>query len=131
VEISRTDEFFLGLDAPVRESGHTENTPGMTLTGPIGSVFLKEGVICAWRHIHMHPDDAIAFGVQDKDIVSVDVDDPDRPLTFHNVLIRVSDKFRLEMHIDTDEGNAAEICSGESGELLLTISEGSLIKRHV
>jgi acetate kinase len=131
VEISRTDEFFLGLDAPVRESGHTENTPGMTLTGPYGSAHLQTGVICAWRHIHMHPDDAKEFGVQDKDIVSVDVDDPDRPLTFHNVLIRVSDKFRLEMHIDTDEGNAAEIRSGETGELLLTKSEGKLLKRHV
>lgn len=131
VEISRTDEFFLGIDAPVRESGHTENSPGILLTGPAGSLQLKEGVICAWRHIHMHPDDALAFGVKDKDIVSVDVDDPERPLTFHNVLIRVSEKFRLEMHIDTDEGNAAEIRPGESGALLLTRSSGSITRRNV
>ena len=131
VEIARTDEFFLGLDAPVRESGHTENTPGITMVGPKGMVHLKEGVICAWRHIHMHPDDAAEFCVKDQDIVSVDVDDPDRALTFHNVIIRVSDKFKLEMHIDTDEGNAAEVQPGETGELMLTTSEGYLVKRHV
>ena len=66
----------------------------------------------------MHPTDAETFGVKDKDIVSVDIDDDERPLTFKNVLIRVSDKYKLEMHIDTDEGNAAELKSGESGVLM-------------
>ncbi|MFN8260440.1 MAG: acetate/propionate family kinase [Chitinophagales bacterium] len=131
VEISKTDEFFLGVDAPVRESGNVSGTPGITLQGPKGSVTLKEGVIVAWRHIHMHPADAELFGVKDKDVVSVDVDDEDRPLTFKNVLIRVSDKFKLEMHIDTDEGNAAEIKSGEEGELVLCATNVSLHERNV
>lgn len=118
VEISRTDEFFLGLDAPIRESGNTKGSPGITLEGPHGKIQIAEGVIQAWRHIHMHPTDAETFGVKDKDIVSVDIDDDERPLTFKNVLIRVSDKYKLEMHIDTDEGNAAELKSGESGVLM-------------
>jgi len=131
VEISRTDEFFLGIDAPVRESGHTENTPGITLTGPNGKVILKEGVICAWRHIHMHPDDAHLFGVKDQDIVEVDVNSTDRSLTFGNVIIRVSDKYKLEMHLDTDEGNAAEIRSGQEGALVLCENTASLRKKDI
>ncbi len=132
VEISKTDEFFLGIDAPVRESGHTEGTPGITLIGKDGAtVTIPEGVIVALRHIHMHPDDAKTFGVQDHDIVSVDVDDIDRPLTFKNVVIRVSDKFKLEMHIDTDEGNAAEIKTGENGTLMTTKKVASLSLKNV
>ena len=131
VEISRTDEFFLGVDAPVRDSGHTEGTPGITLEGPKGTLTLKEGLICAWRHIHMHPDDAKAFGVEDKDIVEVDVDDAFRPLTFKNVLVRVSDKFKLEMHIDTDEGNAAQIDTGVIGSLSTTGKSCRLRKKKV
>jgi acetate kinase len=131
IEISKTDEFFLGIDAPVRDSGNVAGTPGITLTGPNGYVDLTEGVIVAWRHIHMHPDDAIRFGVQDKDIVSVDVDDEARPLTFKNVLIRVSDKFKLEMHIDTDEANAAEIRTGEEGILTLSDKTVCLKERQV
>lgn len=79
----------------------------------------------------MHPDDAKEFGVQNHDIVSVDVDDIDRPLTFRNVVIRVSDKYKLEMHIDTDEGNAAEIKSGESGVLMTTTQSVSLLEKKV
>lgn len=132
VEISKTDEFFLGVDAPVRESGHTEGTPGITLIGKDGATTtIPEGVIVALRHIHMHPDDAKVFGVKDQDIVSVDVDDIDRPLTFKNVVIRVSDKFKLEMHIDTDEGNAAEIKTGESGTLMTTNKVVSLHTKNV
>lgn len=131
VEISRTDEFFLGVDAPVRESGHIEGSPGITVEGPKGTVQLKEGLICAWRHIHMHPTDAEIFGVSDKDIVEVDVEDEFRPITFKNVLVRVSDQFKLEMHIDTDEGNAAEITNGTSGVLSVTGSTCKLRKRNV
>jgi acetate kinase len=79
----------------------------------------------------MHTSDAAIFGVEDKDIVEVDVDDPIRPITFKNVLIRVSDKFKLEMHIDTDEGNAAEISNGESGTLNLTGKSCQLKKKRV
>jgi acetate kinase len=131
VEISRTDEFFLGLDAPVRESGKVENSPGITLVGPEGSLTLTEGVICAWRHIHMTPEDAEHFGVQDKDIVEVRVDNPLRSLTFGNVLVRVSPKYKLEMHIDTDEGNAAELGRGATGVLFDTSEKAALIKRKM
>lgn len=131
VEISRTDEFFLGLDAPIRESGRVENTPGIKLIGPAGTVNLKEGVICAWRHIHMTPDDAALFGVKDRDVVDVAVQSNDRSLTFGNVLIRVSPNYKLEMHIDTDEGNAAEILPGDEGVLLPLQSAGVLQKRRI
>jgi acetate kinase len=131
VEISRTDEFTLGIDAPVRESGKIENSPGIRLEGPAGSLKLEQGVICAWRHIHMHPDDAEKFGVQDADIVEVAVGAGPRQLVFGNVLVRVSPNFVLEMHIDTDEGNAAEIHPGTEGVLLETSSEGTLRKRQV
>lgn len=109
VEISRTDEFFLGIDAPVRASGDLANTPGLTLEGPAGRVELNHGVICAWRHIHMHPDDAAHFGVVDHDVVEVAIEGTGRDLIFGDVLVRVSPSYRLEMHIDTDEGNAAEL----------------------
>lgn len=131
VEISKTDEFFLGIDAPVRDSGNVAGSPGITLIGKAGTVAIKEGVIVALRHIHMHPEDAQTFGVNDRDMVSVDVDDEDRPLTFKNVLIRVSDKFKLEMHIDTDEGNAAEIQSGEEGVLIDCGRNASLHQKNV
>lgn len=131
VEISRTDEFLLGIDAPVRESGNLDGTPGITLVGPKGTVTLKEGVIVALRHIHMHPTDAAVFGVKDHDIVSVEIDDPVRPLTFKNVVIRVSDQFKLEMHIDTDEGNAAEVGANENGTLFKTDKTASLSVKNV
>ena len=129
VEISRTDEFFLGIDAPVRESGKVDNTPGCQLLGPAGSADLENGVICAWRHIHMTPKDAAQFGVQDRDVVEVAVSTNERGLTFGNVLIRISPDYKLEMHIDTDEGNAAEIQSGDAGVLNVTASEGKLRRR--
>ncbi|HQV77714.1 MAG TPA: acetate/propionate family kinase [Chitinophagales bacterium] len=131
VEISKTDEFFLGIDAPVRESGNVAGSPGIILDGKAGTTTIKEGVIVAWRHIHMHPNDAAVFGVQDQDVVSVDVEDKERPLTFKNVIIRVSDKFKLEMHIDTDEGNAAEIKTGEEGTLMSTEKAVSLNMKNV
>lgn len=131
VEISRTDEFFLGIDAPIRQSGHTENTPGCTLVGPEGKALLKEGVICAWRHIHMTPEDAERFQVSDMDIVDVEVNSNGRGLTFGNVMIRVSPKYKLEMHIDTDEGNAAELSNGAEGTLVSTEGEAMLKKKNV
>ena len=131
VEISRTDEYFLGIDAPVRQSGHTENSPGCTLIGPEGEVQLKDGVICAWRHIHMTPEDAVLFDVDDRDIVEVEVNSDERSLTFGNVMVRVSPKYKLEMHIDTDEGNAAEICNGQEGSLIVTGKTAHLKKKKV
>ncbi len=111
IEISRSDEFFLGVDAPIRASGDTDNTPGITLLGSRGKITLENGVICALRHIHMHPDDAKLFNVQDGDMVDVAVNGGGRDLTFGDVLIRASEQFNLEMHIDTDEANAAGLQS--------------------
>ncbi|MFK7852986.1 MAG: acetate/propionate family kinase [Granulosicoccus sp.] len=117
VEISRTDEFKLGVDAPVRDSGKVQGSAPITLEGPLGKVTLKEGLICARRHIHMHPDDAKRFAVNDKDEVSVAIVGGERDLIFGDVLIRVKDSYALEMHIDTDEANAAELGRGSLGSL--------------
>jgi len=131
IEISRTDEFYLGVDAPVRASGDVANTPGITLRGPRGELTLNEGLICAYRHIHMTPDDAEHFGVSDKDVVEVAVDTDGRDLVFGDVLVRVSPKYALEMHIDTDEANAAQIERGASGMLVATGATASLHHRRV
>ncbi|MEO1437693.1 MAG: acetate/propionate family kinase [Bacteroidota bacterium] len=132
IEISRTDEFFLGVDAPVRESGKTENSPGIRVIGPNGTINLEEGLICAWRHIHMTPEDAAIFKVQDRDIVDVAVQSSSgRSLIFGDVLIRVSSKYALEMHIDTDEGNAAELSKNASGVLLTTDGSATLRKKRI
>ena len=129
VEISRTDEFFLGVDAPVRDSGDVKNSPGCTLEGPAGSVTLREGLICARRHIHMHPDDARAFGVSDRDVVEIAIDSPGRDLIYGDVLVRVHPSFRLEMHVDTDEANAAELSRGATGVLDRTGGAARLLRR--
>ncbi len=120
VEISRTDEFFLGVDAPVRDSGQVKDSAPITLEGPSGTVTLTEGLICARRHIHMHSDDAKAFGVKSGDEVEVAITGGARDLIFSDVLIRVSPAYRLEMHIDTDEANAAELGRSAEGDLVYT-----------
>jgi len=117
IEISRTDEFKLGIDAPVRDSGKVVGSAPITLEGPAGTVHLAEGLICARRHIHMHSDDAKRFDVADRDEVSVAVVGGDRDLVFGDVLIRVKDSYVLEMHIDTDEANAAELGRAAVGAL--------------
>lgn len=117
VEIARTDEFRLGVDAPVRNSGQVSGSAPITLEGPAGIVNLSEGLICARRHIHMHPDDATLYGVKDKEEVSIAILGGERDLVFGDVLVRVKDSYKLEMHIDTDEGNAAELGRAASGSL--------------
>ena len=129
VEISRTDEFWLGVDAPVRGSGDVRNSPGITLEGPAGRLTLREGLICAWRHIHMTPADAEAFGVKDRDVVEVAVDTDGRDLIFGDVLVRVSPRYALELHIDTDEANAADLARGATGALVSTSGAASLRRR--
>jgi acetate kinase len=128
VEISRTDEFYLGIDAPVRASGDVENSPGITLLGSgERKISLENGVICAWRHIHMTPEDAEYFGVRDRAVVDVEVGmNGVRSLTFGDVLVRVKPSYKLEMHIDTDEGNAAELDRRDFGELEETDAEATL-----
>jgi acetate kinase len=114
VEISMTEQFKLGIHPPIRESGDLEDSPGITLRGPGGTVTTDKGVICALRHIHMPPEDALRFGLRDKYKVRVRVES-DRELVFGDVLIRVHPSYRLAMHIDTDEANAANIASGMTG----------------
>jgi len=125
VEITRTDEFHLGLDAPVRVSGELKNTPGITLAGPHGSVQLPRGVICSHRHLHMTPQDARSWGVAHGDSVNIAIDSEGRDLEFRDVIIRVSDNYKLEMHIDTDEANAAELNNGDAGVLVSIHSKGA------
>lgn len=108
VEVSFTDARTLGLTAPVRESGDIAGSGKCTLRGPAGSVDLEEGVIVAKRHIHMTPEDAVNFGVKNGEIVTVEVDTgKGRKTLFGDTVIRVSPKFALAMHIDTDECNAS------------------------
>ncbi len=125
VEISKTEEFQLGIDAPVRNSGDLDGTPGVVLRGPKGTVEIEQGVICARRHIHMSLDDAVNFKVKNKDVVTVEVNG-DRPLIFGDVLIRAKDTYVLEMHIDTDEANAGEIVTGMTGRLVSIQSRPSM-----
>ncbi len=114
VELSVTDAITVGLRPPVRESGVHRGTPGLVLIGPCGSVTLESGVIIAQRHIHMHPDDERRFGVRNGNLVWVAAALGDRRLVFGDVLVRVSERYRLEFHIDTDEANAAGLRSGET-----------------
>jgi len=117
VEIALTDALKLKLAVPVRDSGDIKGSAGITVVGPQGTVELKEGVIAAGRHIHMNLEDAKNFGVKDRDIVKVYCDG-ERGLTFDNVLIRVHESFTLEMHIDTDEANAAMCKNGGAVEVI-------------
>ena len=117
IEISMTEELKLGVKAPVRASGDIEGSPGITLEGPEATCEISKGVICALRHIHMTPEDALFFGLRDRDSVTVAVSG-ERTLTFGDVLIRVDPNFRLNMHIDTDEANAAGIRTGMAGHLV-------------
>jgi acetate kinase len=114
VEIAMTEQFKLGVHPPVRESGDIKDTPGCTLEGSNGSVKLERGVICALRHIHMTPADALRYGVRDKSTVRVRIEG-DRKLIFGDVLVRVDPGFALAMHIDTDEANAASVKTGAQG----------------
>ena len=107
VELSLTDARSIGVNAPVRESGVIAGSGACKLVGPKGEVEISEGVIAAKRHIHMTTADAAEFGLEDKQVVSVKVDSDGRSLIFGDVVVRVSDKYALAMHIDTDESNAA------------------------
>jgi putative phosphotransacetylase len=113
VEVSATDAIRLGMNVPVRESGDIKGSAPIAIVGPKGAVYLQEGCIVAMRHIHMSPKDAQAAGVHDGDIVSVKADN-ERGTIFNQVKIRVHDSFTLEMHIDTDEANAARISTGNT-----------------
>jgi acetate kinase len=114
VEIAMTEQFKLGIHPPIRESGDIEGSPGCTLEGTVGSVTIDKGTICALRHIHMTPADALRYGLRDKCTVRVRVAG-DREMVFGDVRIRVDPSFALAMHIDTDEANAANLGNGAQG----------------
>jgi len=123
IEIAMTEQFKLGVQPPIRESGDIADTPGCTLESSTGSVKLDRGVICALRHVHMAPEDALRYGVRDKSFVRVRIAG-DRELVFGDVLVRVDPSFALAMHIDTDEANAANVKTGAQGYIDGIQSEG-------
>ena len=123
IEIAMTEQFKIGVHPPIRESGDIADSPGCTLESPTGSVTVDRGVICALRHVHMTPEDALRYGVRDKSIVRVRIAG-DRELVFGDVLVRVDPSFALAMHIDTDEANAASVKTGAQGFIEGIQSEG-------
>jgi acetate kinase len=123
IEIAMTEQFKLGLHPPIRESGDIADTPGCTLESPTASIQVDRGVICALRHVHMTPADALRYGVRDKSIVRVRITG-DRELEFGDVLVRVDPSYALAMHIDTDEANAANVKTGAQGYITGIQSEG-------
>jgi putative phosphotransacetylase len=122
LELAATDGIALGVNLPVRVSGNTEGTPGAHLIGPRGAVRLTEGCIVAARHLHATPEDAARLGVTDRQKVYVRFPGP-RGLIFDEVVVRVSDKFRTELHLDTDEGNAAGIGRDDRVEIIASLCD--------
>ena len=118
IEISKTDSFVLKNNPPVRESGDVSGSAPITIVGPKGILEVKEGCILANRHIHMSPDDARRYNVSDGDYVAVDVKGNGKRTTLWDVQIRVSEKFILEMHLDTDDANACGIGNGAKVKLI-------------
>jgi putative phosphotransacetylase len=117
VEISRTDSFPLGVTPPVRDSGSVSGSAGITIEGPKGRIEIKEGVIIAQRHLHLHTDEAKELGLQDKNWISVKFEG-DRGVVFNRVLVRVGPKFAKDLHLDTDEANAAGLKNGDLGTII-------------
>jgi len=118
VELAFTDGISLGIDMPVRISGNIDGTPGCVLVGPHGVVELKKGVIRAARHVHMGPDDAKFYGVKDKQVMKLRVTAAGCTTTFEDTIVRVGKGIKLEVHLDTDEGNACDIDHAKQVELL-------------
>lgn len=118
IELSLTDARSIGVKAEIRESGDIAGTAGCKLVGPCGEIEVPCGVIAAKRHIHMTPEDAENYGISDKQIVSVKIPTNGRALIFDDVVARVSPSYKLAMHIDTDEANAAAVPGTVEGEIL-------------
>ena len=117
IEIARSDAFVLGLDPPVRDSGDLDGTPGVRLVGPAGEAELAQGVIIAQRHLHLHTAEAEQLGLKDKELISVRIDGM-RALIFENVLVRVGPRYAMDLHLDTDEANAAGAKNGDLATIL-------------
>ena len=120
VELAFTDSISLGIDAPVRHSGKIEGTPGCVLVGPAGSVQLEQGVIRAARHVHMNFSDATHYGVENGDMMQLKITSHDCTTVFQDVLVRADETSKLEVHIDTDEGNACFLDAASEVELTKT-----------
>ena len=118
IELSKTDAVKLGIDAPLRFSGNTKNSASAFIASENNVIKLDEGVIIAKRHIHMTPEDSVKFDVKDKDMVSVLCDTEGRKTIFQDVLIRVSPKYALEFHADTDEANASFLKTGDEIQII-------------
>jgi len=112
IELALTDAVKLGITPPIRDSGNVAGSPGVVLVGPNGTITLEQGAIAALRHIHMTPADAKRFGVKDKDVVRVECPG-ERAMIMGEVLVRVNDQYALELHVDTDEGNASCLKTGQ------------------
>ncbi|MBM7865325.1 phosphate propanoyltransferase [Heliobacterium gestii] len=117
VEVSRSDSFVLGLQPPVRDSGDLAGSPGCVLIGPKGTVILKEGVIIAARHLHIHSTEAEALHLKDKDRITVAFGG-ERSVLFQNVIVRAGETMALEFHLDTDEANAGLLKSGDRAYII-------------
>ena len=115
IEVSKTDAYFLGLNPPIRMSGDVAGSSPVTVVGPRGSIYVEEGLIIAKAHIHMNSHEAEQFMFQDGQEVEVKLDGMDRSIQLGNVQIRVSPNYKLELHIDTDEANAAFVTTGMKG----------------
>ena len=120
VEISQTDSIKLGVTPPIRQSGDIGKSSAVTIIGPKGSVYKKEGLIIAQAHIHTPPEIAQRYRLVDGQKVSVIVNREVRKICFSNVIIRIAPQFAWEMHIDTDEANASSIQTGQKGKVLLS-----------
>ena len=118
VELAFTDSISLGIDAPVRHSGRIDGTPGCVLVGPKGVVELKEGVIRAARHVHMSLRDAERLGVKSGDSMKLRIESPSCTTVYEDILVRAEEKIKLEVHLDTDEGNASFLDAATKVELL-------------
>jgi len=119
IEISKTDSIKLGLNPPLRESGNIKGSSPATIVGPNGSIYIPEGLIIAQNHIHMTTSDAERFKLHNGQYAQVKIEGK-RPILFEQVLIRVSPRYQLEMHIDTDEANAAMCVTGDLGILYMS-----------
>ena len=117
VEVAQTEAIRLGLNPPIRDSGDLVGAEPITLIGPAGSVYLEEGAICATRHIHMTPNHAEALGIHENELLKVHFRG-ERALTFENVRPKISEGYALQMHLDTDDSNAAGLKGGEPVEIV-------------
>lgn len=121
VEVSLTDARSLGVFAPIRESGNIKESAPIIIEGPLGTVTINEGVIIAKRHLHMTEEDGAKTGLKSGDVVMIEVNTPERGLIFKDVVVRVSNRFATAVHLDTDEGNAANagaVCGPLYGEVI-------------